>query len=88
MPLICLGKVIFGQRLNIFFINLQENEIFFIKVKVRSITIDLIKDSLGIPYYVVKIEFLDGLINSYNKELPYLSMTQVKMYIVTKVFFT
>lgn len=84
MPLTRSGKVKPGQKVNIRFSNFPDNEYGIIKGKVKNISLVPTKDTQGIDYYTVEIEFPEGLKTTYGKELPYLPEMQAQADIVTE----
>lgn len=84
MPLTRSGKVKPGQKVNIRFSNFPDNEYGIIKGKVKNISLVPSKDTQGIDYYTVEIEFPEGLKTTYGKELPYLPEMQAQADIVTE----
>lgn len=83
MPLTRSGKVKTGQKVNVRFTNFPDNEFGIIRGKVRGISMVSTKNAEGADYYTVEIEFPQGLVTTYNKELPYLPEMQAQADIIT-----
>lgn len=77
------GKVKTGQKVNIRFLNFQDNEVGIVKGIVRSISLVPVMSDEGEISYIVGIELPDGLKTTYNKELPYLPEMRATAEIIT-----
>ena len=66
LPINGAGKVKIGQRVNVHINNFPDQEFGYLIGKIKSISNILNKDG----YYVVEIEFPNGLVTSYGNSLP------------------
>ena len=81
------GKVKPGQKVNVRFLNFDDNEYGIIKGIVSKVsTVPVVEKTGGnrTSYYVVEIELPDGLKTTYNKVLPYLPEMEAQADIITK----
>lgn len=77
------GKVKVGQKVNIRFLNFQDNEFGLVKGIVKSISLVPVLNSEGEVSYIVEVELPNGLKTTYNKELPYLPEMRATAEIIT-----
>lgn len=83
LPTIRSGKVEVGQKVNIRFDNFPDNEYGIVKGVVKNISLIPTK-GIETDNYTVEIELPNGLITTYNKELPYLPEMTARADIITK----
>ena len=77
------GKVKPGQKVNIRLQNFPENEYGILRGTVKNISLTPTQDGAH-AYYSVEITLNDGLITTYEKELPYISDMQGQADIITE----
>lgn len=83
LPTTRSGKVTIGQKVNIRFENFPDNEYGIVKGIVKNISIVPTKGKETADY-TVEIELPNGLMTTYNKELPYLPQMTGQADIITK----
>lgn len=83
LPTTRSGKVEIGQKVNIRFENFPDNEYGIVKGIVKNISLVPVKgkETTG---YTVEIELPNGLMTTYNKELPYLPQMTGQADIIAK----
>lgn len=82
LPIARSGKVKIGQRVNIRFENFPDNEFGIVRGIVQNISLVPSKGKEG-TNYIVEIKLPEGLLTTYNKELPYLPDMQAQADIIT-----
>jgi HlyD family secretion protein len=83
LPIARSGKVEIDQKVNIRIENFPDNEYGILRGKVQNIS--LVPTQSGeLIYYMVDINFPDGLFTTYQKELPYLPNMQGQADIITE----
>ncbi|MCD8030242.1 MAG: HlyD family secretion protein [Bacteroides sp.] len=83
MPLTRSGKVRPGQKVNIRFMNFPDSEYGVVKGIVENISMVPVKNTVGEDHYTVEIALPNGLLTSYNRELPYQPEAQAQADIIT-----
>ncbi|GHV16633.1 hemolysin [Bacteroidia bacterium] len=83
LPATRSGKVEIGQKVNIRFENFPDNEYGIVKGIVKNISLVPTKGKETADY-TVEIELPNGLMTTYNKELPYLPQMTGQADIITK----
>jgi len=83
LPIARSGKVKIGQKVNIRLQNFPENEYGILKGTVQNISLAPVQIE-EMNYYTVEISLDNGLITTYNKELPNLPDMQGQADIVTE----
>ncbi len=83
LPVARSGKVKKGQKVNIRLENFPDNEYGILRGKVENISLVPSSDN-QILNYTVGIGLLDGLITTYNKELPFQPNMQGRAEIITE----
>ncbi|GAB6120107.1 HlyD family secretion protein [Dysgonomonas termitidis] len=83
LPIARSGKVKIGQKVNIRFENFPDNEFGIVRGIVQNISLVPSKGKDG-NNYIVEIKLPEGLLTTYNKELPYLPEMQAQGDIITE----
>lgn len=83
LPIARSGKVKIGQKVNIRFENFPDNEFGIVRGTVQNISLVPSKGKDG-NNYIVEIRLPEGLLTTYNKELPYLPEMVAQADIVTE----
>lgn len=83
LPVTRSGKVLAGQKVNIRLENFPENEYGILRGKVQNISLVPAQTGESV-YYTVELSLPDGLITTYNKELPYMPDMQGQADIITE----
>ncbi|MDR1501941.1 MAG: HlyD family secretion protein [Prevotella sp.] len=83
LPIARSGKVKIGQKVNIRFENFPDNEFGIVCGIVQNISLVPSKGKDG-NNYIVEIKLPEGLLTTYNKELPYLPEMQAQGDIITE----
>lgn len=86
MSLLRSGKVKTGQNVNIRLLGFPVAEFGVIKGIVTNISMVPVKNAEGNYYYVVEIGLPQGLLTTYNKQIPYLPEMQAQADIITEDF--
>lgn len=79
------GKVKPGQKVNIHFLNFDENEYGTVKGIVKTISLVPVQESAtNSSHYIVEISLPEGLKTTYKKRLPYYPEMQAQADIITE----
>lgn len=84
MPVARSGKVKIGQKVNIHFENFPDNEYGIVKGIVKKISLVPSVTPDNISYYTVEIDLPNGLLTTYQKQLPYMMEMQGQADIITE----
>ena len=79
LPVARSGKVKIGQKVNIHFLNFPDKEFGMVRGVVKNISLVPIEDN-----YTVEIDFPNGLMTSYRKELPFSQEMTATIEIITE----
>jgi HlyD family secretion protein len=83
LPTTRSGKVAAGQKVNIRFSSFPDTEYGIVRGVVRSISL-VPAQANGVSAYILRVELPDGLLTTYNKELPYLPKMEGQADIITE----
>ncbi len=83
LPIARSGKVKIGQKVNIRFENFPDNEFGIVRGTVQNISLVPSKGKDG-NNYIVEIKLPEGLLTTYNKELPEMPEMQAQADIITE----
>lgn len=78
------GKVKIGQKVNIRFSNYPDKEYGMVKGKVKNISLIPVTYAQNVKSYIVDIDLPNGLMTTYNKELPFLPEMEGQADIITE----
>lgn len=83
LPVSRSGKVVVGQQVNIRLENFPENEYGILRGQIQNISLVPAQRGESV-YYMVELNLPNGLITTYNKELPYMPDMQGRADVITE----